>query len=189
MKIYALLPIALFLMMLALSCSRESGLTENIVTNRIQYDVTIVSPDPDYDWWVQNIEGSERERVVRSILQAAGLGKVKVYDFVSLKPLTRDDVKGILSREDTVSIESTIPPYNLVDTIIKREVRLTDITRIRFLEEWKMDENALIFEKKVNGICPLVEVYTETGELKGYKPLFWIFLDDRYPAEFESLSL
>jgi len=189
MKIYTSLPVSLFLIMLTLSCSRGTGPTENIVTKRIQYDVSIVSPDPDYDWWVQNIEGSDREKLVRNILQAADKGRVKVYDFFTLKPLTSEDVKGILSRKDTVSIESTLPPYDLVDTIISREVRLTDITRIRFLEEWRMDENALIFEKKVYGICPLVEVFTETGELKGYKPLFWIFLDDRYPKEFESLGL
>ena len=189
MKIYASLPIALALAMMALSCNRERVTPENMITKRIQYDVTIVSPDPEYDWWVQNIEGSDREKLVKNILQAAGQGKVNVYDFFSLKPLTGNDVKAILSRKDTVSIESSLPPYDLVDTIISREVRLSDITRIRFLEEWKMDENALIFEKKVNGICPLVEVFTETGELKGYKPLFWIFLDDRYPKEFESLGL
>jgi len=46
-----------------------------------------------------------------------------------------------------------------------------------------MNEESLVFGKKVAGICPLVEVFNETGESRGFKPLFWVFLDERFPGE------
>jgi hypothetical protein len=48
-----------------------------------------------------------------------------------------------------------------------------------------MNDKTLAFTKKVAGICPLVERRTDSGELRGYKPLFWVFFDDKYPAELE----
>jgi len=82
-------------------------------------------------------------------------------------------------------MESPIPPYDMIDTVLVTEIRLSDIKRLRFLEEWSMDNKTLAFTKKVAGICPMVERHSETGELLGYKPLFWVFFDDKYPAELQ----
>ena len=90
-----------------------------------------------------------------------------------------------MKRVDTISVERSTPPYDLVDTLLVSEIRLSDITKIRFLEEWKMNEKTLAFTKKVAGICPMVERRTDSGELRGYKPLFWVFFDDKYPGELE----
>jgi hypothetical protein len=49
-----------------------------------------------------------------------------------------------------------------------------------------MNDKTLAMSKKVMGICPLEERRSDSGELRGYKPLFWVFFDKRYPAELES---
>jgi hypothetical protein len=185
MKKKLLLPAALLAMVLLAACGRKSGDESSMVTRRIQYDVSIKSPDPDFDWWVQNIEGSNREQLVNNIIQSATEGKVKAYDFISSRLLSVTDIKGILRRVDTVAFESPDPPHNMVDTVLVHEVALRDITRLRFLEEWYMDKTSLAFTKKVVGICPMVESYTDSGDLKGYKPLFWVFFDDKYPGDFQ----
>jgi hypothetical protein len=69
--------------------------------------------------------------------------------------------------------------------VLVTEIRMDDITKLRFLEEWRMNDKTLEFNKKVLGICPLVERHTDSGELRGYKPLFWVFFDDKYPAELQ----
>jgi len=167
------------------SCHNSEDAVKNIVTKRIQYDVFIQNTEPDMDWWVQNIEGSNREKLVRDIITQVSEGKVKAYDFLSCKPFTAQEIKTMMKRVDTISVERATPPYDLVDTLLVTEIRLSDIKKIRFLEEWRMNEKTLEFSKKIAGICPLAERLTDFGELRGYKPLFWVFFDDKYPAELE----
>lgn len=167
------------------SCKNGTDEGRNIVTKRIQYDVSIRNTDPEMDWWVQNIEGSSREKLVKNILDQVTNGDVKAYDFLTCKPFSPDEIKRMMKRVDTISVERSTPPYDLVDTIMITEIRLNDITKLRFLEEWTMNDKTLAFTKKVAGICPMVERLTDSGELRGYKPLFWVFFDDKYPAELE----
>lgn len=171
--------------LLAPSCHHEKDTEKNTVTKRIQYDVFIQNPDPDMDWWVQNLEGSNREKLVSDILTRVREGKVKAYDFLTYKAYTVDEIAAMMKRVDSISVERSTPPYDLVDTVLVTEIRMADITKLRFLEEWKMDDKTLEFSKKVAGICPLVERHTDSGELRGYKPLFWVFFDDKYPAELQ----
>ncbi|NVO19216.1 MAG: hypothetical protein HXX13_05915 [Bacteroidetes bacterium] len=183
MKSY-FIPLFAVIMLLSFACQRNISKPENIVTKRIQYDVSIKSPDPDFDWWVQNLEGEKRESVVKNIINNATEGKVKAYDFFTNKLLTVKQVHDMLFRADTIQLQRPNPPFEFYDTVISQNANINNISRLRFLEEWSMDEKSLAFSKKVLGICPLMEAYTDNGELKGYKPLFWVFFDDRYPGEF-----
>jgi hypothetical protein len=171
--------------LLAPSCQNGEDGGKNIVTKRIQYDVSIRNTEPDMEWWVQNIEGSNREKLLKDIIQQVTSGEVKAYDFLTNKPFTPEEIKGMMKRVDSISVERSTPPYDLVDTVLVTEIRLSDIAKLRFLEEWSMNEKTLAFSKKVVGICPMVERLTDSGELRGYKPLFWVFFDDKYPAELE----
>jgi hypothetical protein len=184
MKIFSCLALLSGMLLLGYGCNQEASETGTLVTERIQYDVSIVSPDPEYDWWVQNIEGSKRETFVRELIDGPSNGRVKAYDFFSYKLLGAEDVKNILRRVDTVSLERPEPPHMLYDTVLVREISIRDISKIRFLEEWQMDKNNLAISKKVSGVCPLVEVFTEIGESRGFKPLFWVFFDEQYPGKF-----
>jgi len=184
MKNLAILPL-ISLIFLAGSCSIKVETDANIITQRIQYDVSIKSPDPELDWWVQNIEGEKRETLVQHLMTAVTGGNVKAYNFISNKQLSVKEINEQFHRSDTIAMQRPYPPYDFYDTVINKNLDTRNITRLRFLEEWRMDEKTLAFTKKVIGICPLIEAYTEQGELKGYKPLFWVFFDDQYPGKFE----
>ena len=54
---------------------------KEIIANRIQYDVNIKSPNADYDWWIQNLPGPQREVLVDLILDGALSGKFQAYDY------------------------------------------------------------------------------------------------------------
>ena len=185
MNKFLLLVLISVLLILSPSCRNGADSGKNVITKRIQYDVSIRNTDPDMDWWVQNIEGSNREKLVKSIMDQVTAGEVKAYDFLTCKPFSAEEIKSMMKRIDTISVERSTPPYDLVDTVLVTEIRLSDITKLRFLEEWTMDDKRLAFTKKVAGICPLAERLTDSGELRGYKPLFWVFFDDKYPAELE----
>ncbi len=171
---------------LPFSCSNKHDNSNNLVTKRIQYDVSIKNLDPDMDWWVQNIEGSNREKIISDIMLQVTTGKVKAYDFQSCKPYTIEEINNRMRRVDSISMERPTPPYQMFDTIVVTEVHQSEITKLRFLEEWSMDQKTLAFSKKVAGMCPLVERHTESGELRGYSPLFWVFFDEKYPGELQA---
>ena len=177
--------ISVALSMVLLSCKSGESADKDLVTKRIQYDVVIQNPDVEMDWWVQNIEGSNREKLLKDIFQSVLTGEVKTYDFNSYKPYSVDEIKNIMKRTDSISMESPIPPYDVIDTVMITEIRHSDIKKLRFLEEWRMNEKTLAFTKKVAGICPMLERRSDSGELLGYKPLFLMFFDEKYPAELE----
>lgn len=161
------------------SCNRHGQQRMVQVTERIQYDVDIKSPDPDFDWWVQNIEGSKREVFIKQVMDAAYNGQVKAYSYFG-ESLTPRQVREIGFRRDTLTFQRAEPPYAFYDTVVERRINFNDITRFRFLEEWRMDPNTLEIHKKVTGIAPILKRYEETGELRGYMPLFWVYFDEEH---------
>jgi hypothetical protein len=177
-----LLPLLLISALLAIwSCNREKKDNLILLTDRIQYDVTIKNSDSTADWWVQNMDGRSREAFVKLIMEKAYSGKYKTYDYFNHTALSADQVKAIGNHTDTLSIQRATPPYDLYDTIMKTELRLGDILRVRFLEAWYWNGKTNKMEKDVTGICPLLENYTPTGEFRGNQPLFWIAINDKFP--------
>ena len=86
MNKFVVLVTILTFILLAPSCRNGNKAGNIVVTKRIQYDVPIRNTDTDMDWWVQNIEGSNREKLVKDILSKVTGGEVKAYDFLSYKP-------------------------------------------------------------------------------------------------------
>ena len=162
-------------------CKRDNKDSRHLITDRIQYDVSIKNSDSTADWWVQNMDGRSREEFVNMILEKAYSGKYKTYNFFDHSPLSADQVKAIGNRTDTTSIQRASPPYDLYDTIMKTELRKTEILKVRFLESWYWNEDTKQFEKEVTGLCPLLDNYAPSGEFRGPQPLFWIALNDKFP--------
>jgi hypothetical protein len=176
MKQLAFITLILFLV----SCGRKEG---EMLTERIQYDVTIKSPETDLAWWVQNLEGPKREKFVKALMESARAGKVKVYDVMSNQPLTAEEVGTKGTKTELLTFQRPYEPYEIYDTLVTRELQLSDISRVRFLEQWQINPENGKIHKEVLAICPLVESYTETGELRGYMPLFWLSYQKNFPLE------
>ena len=105
MNKFILISMMLCFSMIITSCRSGEDAGKNIVTKRIQYDVSIHNTDSDMDWWVQNIEGSNREKLIKDIIQQVTSGKVKAYDFVSSKPFTAEEIKGMMKGVDYIRVE------------------------------------------------------------------------------------
>ena len=153
-----------------------------VLTELIQYDVFIKNPDQEQEWFVQNIEGRYREKFVKRILDAALSGEYRLYHYFFNTQLTPEQIEATFNKTDSVTLQRENAPYDWYDTIMVNILDAEDITKVRFLEEWYIDEDKLDIEKKIVGIAPLMENYNEVGEFRGYAPLFWIYLDDKYPV-------
>ena len=162
----------LFAFLSMTSCHQK---TETVVTPKIQYDVSIKSPDASYDWWIQNIAGPQREKLVETILNGALSGKYPAYDYF-YKPISPRQVAQILNDTIRKMVREKSPPYDFKDTLIVRKITVKDIVKLRFLEKWEVNEKNLSIEKKVMGLAPVARITDPSGNVR-WQPLFWLFPD------------
>ncbi|MCX6230013.1 MAG: hypothetical protein NTZ33_00585 [Bacteroidetes bacterium] len=148
-----------------------------LITKKIQYDVNIISNDKSCDWWVNNIETSDREYFLKTIIDVASKGKLRTYDFF-MNPLDKKKFAHLLHHTDTVLMQRLTEPYENFDTIVKVDFDQNSIVKIRFVEEWSLNTQSFKFYKKVLAICPMIEGLDDKGNVRGYTPLFWIFFDE-----------
>lgn len=169
-----LMPVAFFWT----ACEQDAG-EDSLVIRRIQYDVPIQNPDPEDDWWVENVVGPQREEILKMVLEKVRKGEVRAYDYFH-EPLTPEQI--IQLETDTIfkTLKRETAPYDEYDTMIIEKLEISDIKKIRFLEEWSMDKKTLGIEKKVAGIAPVKIVRLEDREFNLL--LFWVYLDEAYPA-------
>lgn len=165
-------------MLFLFSCTNKSK--ENIITQRIQYDVDIVSPGADYPWYVQNIEGLAREKFIKNLMESVVNKKQTAYHSLTYDALSENNLQKLFHRIDTVVMQRSTPPYEFYDTIVQQNLEYKDIVKIRFLEEWKQGTKQEI-QKEVLGICPIIKNFDTEGNFRGYQPLFWVFYNEHYP--------
>lgn len=158
-----------------------------IITNRFQYDVNIKSPDPEYDWWIQNIVGPQREKLVELIVDGAKSGKYQAWDYFN-NPIDRLEVANIFADTIVVTMMEENPPYNEYDTIFVYNILNEDILRLRFLEEWSINPENLQIEKKIMGIAPIARRLDFNG-IERWQPLFWIYSDEEFLKELKKTNL
>lgn len=163
-----------------ISCTHNQKM--EAITQKIQYDVSIKSPDASYDPWIQNIDETRRLKLVSNLLEAAYEGRIPAYDYFN-QLLSTEELRSIGT--DTVyrTLTRNTPPYAEYDTMIVSKIELKDVVKIRFLEEWYMDEQNLAFKKVIIGIAPVVDKYDREGNFAGLFPMFWI-----YPQGLEALK-
>jgi hypothetical protein len=158
------------------SCKQQPK--KDIITKKIQYDVNIKSPDADWDWWIQNVVGPDREKLVDMIMDGALSGKFQAYDYFS-DSIVPADIELMLADTFYLTYKRTVPPYDNYDTTVIMKIRKDDIQRIRFLEEWKIDPETMQFEKKIMGIGPVARRIDLQG-IERWQPLFWIYTDKEF---------
>ncbi|MFA8301392.1 MAG: hypothetical protein ACEPOV_14590 [Hyphomicrobiales bacterium] len=163
------------------SCKNESK-NNVVLAKKIQYDVSIKSPDSNYDWWIQNLVGPERERFTELIFDAVLSNKIQAYDYFN-KPISANDINKILYDTTYTVLQRDYPPFEEYDTLYVKQIRPVDIERIRFLEEWKIDTTSLQVEKKVFGIAPIIKEVDDNGNFRGWYPLFWIYTDKEFTKQ------
>jgi hypothetical protein len=171
--------IAILFLTALIACTGNAD-NQEILTEKIQYDVPVINGDPQLDWWINNIEGSKREPFLQRIMEAAGKGEVRVCDYFN-NSLTPEQILAIGSDTIYQTLVRNYPPYEEFDTMIVKSISYHDIVKIRFMEEWKWNPETLEIQKKIIGLGPVIQ--KEIAGESFNQLLFWIYLDKRYPAK------
>ncbi len=119
---------------------------------------------------------SEFSKLFREVVQGVYDGELQAYEYWTGDPISADSAKGMFARVDTHYVEN--PETLVLDMRVVKTDFSENILSIKIKEKWHLDKQNWKIEKNVVAIAPRVPVYSPgTGELRGYSPLFWIFLD------------
>ncbi|MEI6681262.1 MAG: gliding motility protein GldN [Bacteroidota bacterium] len=96
-----------------------------------------------------------------------------------LVPLTYKELTDKLDRADTVKLPRPDNPDIMFDTVIKQSFDPSNVKRLNIKEDFYFDRQRSVFEVRILGICPVVDVMDKnTGEKRFEKPLFWIYFPE-----------
>lgn len=171
-----MISVIVFTLIIATSCDTKKP-DQEIVTERIQYDVIINNQEKNYDWWIDNIPGPQRENLINWIFENAYSGKLSVYDYFN-QPLSPEEIRSAGTDTLLLTLKRITEPFEEYDTTIVKKLDKRDINKVRFLEVWYFDKNKKAIEKKVLAIAPVREKYDEQGNFLANEPLFWLYFNN-----------
>jgi len=142
----------------------------------------IIFPEEDETW----LGKIDQKMLVDAIFDAIYEGRVTPYDFITDDPLSIEDVRAIESSIDTIYTED-FETGEIEMKVVEDELRRDEITKVFVKEDWYFDAVNFKIEKKVIGISLAIENYDESGNMRGYEPLFIVYFDERYPLPNEDI--
>lgn len=102
-----------------------------------------------------------------------------VFDDEFTTEMTKDEVNKLLvSWDSTYQVENIDNPGEYINVPIKKEITAENVCQYWIKEDWFFDRQRSVMEVRIVGICPLVQKISESGDVVGVKPLFWIYFPD-----------
>lgn len=126
-----------------------------LVADTIIYDVVIHNPNPEDQWTAECLKDLKHRALIDSLFALVYDGKMKAYDFFS---------KEVIKNKDLKQMES--------ENGFSRD----HIGKIQFTERWYFDKKSQQFQKEVLSLVLGYELFNQDGSLRGYKPVFKIYL-------------
>jgi gliding motility associated protien GldN len=106
-----------------------------------------------------------------------------IFDDEFTLPMTKAEVEKVLISWDSAhQVEDVNNPGNMIDSPLKTEINASSIRQYWVKEDWFFDKQRSVMEARIVGICPLAEKKSESGDVVGVRPLFWIYFPDARPV-------
>ncbi|WP_430810307.1 MULTISPECIES: hypothetical protein [unclassified Carboxylicivirga] len=137
------------------STSSIAETTGTSIADTIIYPVLIKNANPNDSWTEHCLSRLEREKFTDQLFEAVYSEKATAYSYNTHEPLTLTEVRNIEQQA---------------------EFTRDKVAKLQFWETWRFDEQSLRMTKKVHAILLAYEIFTEEGELRGYKAAFYVKL-------------
>lgn len=167
----------LAIVLMAFGC--KPGADEKSSDEKHQWSKTMIySIDADKTFFEdqEDEDFSEFSTMFYEVVEKVYQGDLQAYEYWTGSPISADSAKKMLN-----VVDSVYEPQEDGRQVAQKMVVINyekDIPSVKVKEKWYWDKEQLKLEKKVIAIAPRIPVYSrQTGELRGYSPLFWIFLD------------
>ncbi|TND09177.1 MAG: gliding motility associated protein GldN [Bacteroidetes bacterium] len=93
-------------------------------------------------------------------------------------PMTPSEINALFIQWEPTQVENPNAPGTFINDTIKKELGPADVKQYWIKEDWFLDKQLSVMDARPLGICPLKEKVSETGEVLGYSPLFWIYFPE-----------
>jgi gliding motility associated protien GldN len=104
------------------------------------------------------------------------------FDDEFTTPMTTTEVQNLLVVWDSTHLSEDVNnPGTFIRTPVKIEIAASNIRQYWIKEDWFFDKQRSVMEARIIGICPLAEKLSESGDVIGVRPLFWIYFPDARP--------
>ncbi|MFY9309410.1 MAG: gliding motility protein GldN [Bacteroidia bacterium] len=97
-------------------------------------------------------------------------------------PLSKSEVEALLLQWDSAMIDNPENPGEQINVKVKNEITSEDITKYWIKEDWFFDKQRSVMDVRILGILVVTAKKTESGEIVGDKPLFWVYFPEIRPV-------
>lgn len=143
------------------------------------YSTVLIAPE-EMDFGYENImedDQSNREHLrdlAKSIIDQVKSGTLKAYSTViENQEISQKQLDEIWLKHDTIYVPDG---FNFNKVPVEEVFEISDITHLRFKENWYYDSNNNLISKEVVEVCPMTASFEENGDYRGKVPMFWIKL-------------
>lgn len=97
-------------------------------------------------------------------------------------PMSVEAAADLLISKEIIEVEDPFNPGTYRKDTVVTQVESSDILQYWVKEDWFFDKQRSVMDVRILGICPLqVKKDPNSGEVVGYKPLFWIYFPQIRP--------
>jgi gliding motility associated protien GldN len=105
-----------------------------------------------------------------------------LFDDEFTTPMTKAEVSALLISWDSLhQVEDVNNPGTFISAPMKTEITSDHIRQYWIKEDWFFDKERSVMECRIIGICPVASKLSESGEMIGLKPLFWVYFPEARP--------
>ncbi|CAN5907186.1 gliding motility protein GldN [soil metagenome] len=96
--------------------------------------------------------------------------------------MSAEAVANLLVQIDSVDVEDPFNPGTFTRVAQRTETTSSDVIAYWIKEDWFFDKQRSVMDVRILGICPMAsKTDPTTGEVLGYKPLFWVYFPQLRP--------
>lgn len=129
-----------------------------LVADTIIYDVVIRNTNPSDSWGEQSLGKLNHAKLIDSLFALVYEKKATAYDYFSNEKMSLKQIEA-MEKEEGFSRDR--------------------IGKIQFTEAWYFNKKAKTLHKEVISVALGHELYSDSGEFRGYKPVFKLYLNPR----------
>jgi len=137
---------------------------------------------------IVGIDSTKLTSLMGAVIYGAQEGRLTVgdagYNYSTLPnireflPITHAEIKNILNPipDSIFSMSVDANGNEILNKVVGEQIQIKakDIRGISFIEDWTFDADKVHFEKIVKGIYPGIKKFSEAGEFRGLKSLFYL---------------
>lgn len=96
--------------------------------------------------------------------------------------MSAEAIAGLLNSVDYIEVEDPNNPGTYRIDTIRTTLQTSEIMAWWVKEDWFFDKQRSVMDVRIIGLCPLqAKRDPQTGEVMGYKPLFWVYYPQLRP--------